>query len=398
VAGICYVAPDVEIPSPRGASTHVVELSAALQSLGTDVHVVCLRSPGQLKTETIRGVTFHRVYRAPGGLAVFRKRTSIGGRGRSPDSFLSRSYRFYLQTVNALRVGLKTSKLVRDFKLVGILERETAFGAGALASLFTGRPMLLEIIGPKTSPLSVRRCSHLFAYSEAMVPVGGRWKAEYVEAAVNTEIFKDDPVAARTIKAKYGLERSIVVGYVGTFQSFHGVNDLLDAAKLVRVSLPTVKLLLVGPRSAGAIAYAKKLGLQNTAVFTGPVPYEQIPALINAADILVAPYNILGSERDVQGIGSPLKVLEYMAVGKATIGSSLPQVQSMISDRTTGLIFPQGDARALADKIVSLAMNEDERIRLGTNASRTAKERYSWRHLAEKFGTAMARARLKAGE
>jgi len=378
MTGICYVAPDVEIPSARGSATHVLELSAALSETGSEVHVICSRSKGQPPLEEIRGVKFHRFYRLPGGL-----RSGSGGKrppslDSSAEGALSRAYRVYLQTVNALRIGVRASRLVKKFRLNIVIERETAYGAGAVASLISGRPLLLEIIGPRTSRLSIRRCFRLLAYSPLMVPEVGRRKAEYVEAAVNTELFRPDNRAGEQIRSKYALGNNIVIGYVGTFQAVHGIHDLLMAASMALKQMPALKFLMVGPRQEQAVAAVNQHGIANSVIFTGPVPYEEVYCYLNASDILVAPYNVENTDRRVFGIGSPLKVLEYLAVGKPTIGSSLPQIEAIIENERTGILFPQGDRRELARAILRLAGDPVLRETLGRNGYEMVRKKYSW--------------------
>lgn len=385
MAGICYVAPDIAVPSARGASTHILELSAALAESGDEVHVISNRLAGQKQTEELRKVMFHRVYRWPKGIvstpgSAVNKRT-----GDRSTGFGSLGYRMYLQTVNAARIGSFAARVMRRYGLDAVLERETAFGAGAFASLMTGRPLLLEVIGPRSSPLSLSRCFRLLAYSPLMVPSEFRSKAEYVEAAVNTEVFKVDLTARRRVRERLGIDGETVVGYVGTFQAFHGVSDLIKAAALALRRRTDLKFLLVGPHTRSSADLAGELGITKDVIFVGPVEYEDVPSYINASDILVAPYNTAGTDRETQGIGSPLKVLEYMAVGKPTIGSSLPQMRAIIRDGWNGRLFPEGDYTAMAEIVLELAESREKRDELGRNGLATVTQKYGWSLLANRI-------------
>jgi len=113
--------------------------------------------------------------------------------------------------------------------------------------------------------------------------------------------------------------------------------------------------------------------------------------------MLVAPYNIRGTSRSGKGIGSPLKVLEYMACGKPAIGSDLPQVADLIENGKTGLLFPQGDARSLARSIMLLADDSGYRQRLGDQARAAANSAYSWSALAEQIGAILEEVRVTHG-
>jgi glycosyltransferase involved in cell wall biosynthesis len=174
----------------------------------------------------------------------------------------------------------------------------------------------------------------------------------------------------------------VTVGYIGSFLSWHGIDDFLDAAEIIKGQSDKVEFLMVGPHTHAAIASVEERGLRGLVHFVGPVPYERVPSYVNACDILVAPYNILKSSRRNKGIGSPLKVLEYMACGKPAIGSDLPQVAELIEDGKTGLLFPQGDYRSLASSIMMLVENVSYREQLGNEALDCVKRAYSWPALA----------------
>lgn len=381
MVGICYVAPDVPIPHQRGASTHVLELARSLQQLGNQVHVVCRRERFQDSEEIISGVVFHRLYR--GWLFPLpRSEPSVGPDDERSAGVVSTAYSLYLRTFNALFAGLFALRLIRSHGLQVIIERETAFGAGAVASVLSRRPMILEIVGPKTSRLSIYVSSRILAYNEKMVSQGALKKTIFVEAAVNPELFKPDPAARMKVRRKLGLDDAIVVGYVGTFQSWHGLEDLIRAARLLKRASPKLRFLLVGPKRNG-LASSSETG-DDSLILTGPVAYESVPDYINAADIAVAPYNVLGSSRKDRGIGSPLKVLEYMACGKPTVGSSLPQVASIIEDGKTGFLFPQGDAALLARRIEELARDPFLREEMGRNALEKARRDFSWVSFAQR--------------
>ena len=102
------------------------------------------------------------------------------------------------------------------------------------------------------------------------------------------------------------LDGAVTVGYVGSFLNWHGVDDLLDAAEMIKVERGGVEFLMVGPHTDDIIASVEERGLSDVVRFVGPVPYERVPSYVNACDMLVAPYNILGSSRRNKGIGSPL--------------------------------------------------------------------------------------------
>ncbi|MEM0117539.1 MAG: glycosyltransferase family 4 protein [Conexivisphaerales archaeon] len=377
---ICYVVPDVHIPNVRGASTHVLELSLAFSRLGDEVHVICRRSPHEKGEEIYSGISLHRLYR--GVIGPLSRREALVAEGKNELGVTSLGYSLYLKSIYSLYAGLETSYIAKVNRSDFIIERETAFGAGALASKLLRKPLVLELIGPKYSQISMSESKFVIAYNEKMVPEYAKSKTIYVKAAVNTTLFRPDRRAREAVRKMLGMDdATMIVGYVGTFQSWHGIDDLVRVAEHFRTR-KDVKFLLVGPLHTSASNSYKTENI----IMTGPVPYPLVYRYINAFDIAVAPYNLTRStgERRSKGMGSPLKVLEYMACAKPCVASSVKQVTEILEDGFTGKIYPEGDVHSLAVKIEELLKDEDERRRIGENALRVAQS-YTWDKLAEKI-------------
>lgn len=240
------------MPHYRGSSTHVYEVAKNLIKLGHEVHVVARRvGPSQPKEESLDGIAIHRYQR---GILFSSKRSSFAdlrGKGsyRGATSLLVwKSYETYLRTAFPMFIAVEVMRLVKEKSIDLIFERETSFGAGAIASLMTGRPLVLEVIGNRVTNLQVRRSRKIVAYSRDMFE-GTRYlsKVELVTGAVDTEAFKPDSAAGAAIRTKYSIVGLPVVGFVGTFQEWQGLDDLIDAARDVLRSRPNTKFLMVGP-------------------------------------------------------------------------------------------------------------------------------------------------------
>src|SRR6267378_1090110 len=145
LVGICYIAPDVEVPYHRGSSTHVLELSRALTGLGHKVHVISRRARLSPEVEEIDGVTFHRVYRGVIGPLNSRGHADVTANSEGSSGLYGRAYHLYLETCFALYVACFAARIIDAHGLDVIIERETAFGAGAIASKMCRRPMVLEM-------------------------------------------------------------------------------------------------------------------------------------------------------------------------------------------------------------------------------------------------------------
>jgi glycosyltransferase involved in cell wall biosynthesis len=392
---ICYVTPDVAVPYFRGASTHVYEVSKNLSARGHRVSVVSRRlNRSQPRWEIIDGFETYRTFQ---GLAFEPPTSSYSAShtDREALSTIQRLYSWYLRSYRAFQLGAEVATVMSGRGIDVVIERETAFGAGAVLSSMLRVPMVLEMVGPRVSSMSLRRATKVLAYSDVMVagrvPKG---KLEIVPAGVNTEMFSPDAAAGAGIREKHGIGDEFVVGYIGTFQLWHGVNTLLSAVKKLGSGDRKIRALMVGPYFAESMRYAEALGMATDAVFTGPVPYDLVPAYVNACDVLCAPYDpSLSKIRSERGIGAPLKVLEYMACEKPVVSTDVPPISDVVENGRTGVLVPPGDIDALANGIRGI-MNDSVRANhMGREARKAVIDRYSWGDLARTLEKVLDAAR-----
>ena len=384
--GICYVAPDVAIPSPRGSSVHVAELAENLVTLGCEVHVVCRRiKKSEPSLERINEVYVHRVYRWifwPEKISSFAEdSTKVTKYSRA-----GRFYYLYLRTIFMLYVAFLSARIVSKFKLGAILERETSFGAGAITSALTGARLVLEIIGPRYSRLSIWRSSKILYYTESMLRGWvDRQKCLPIPAGVNISLFNPDSARREITRKKIGIELDApVLGYVGTFQDWHGVDTIICAVTAVQQGLPDVKVVLVGPGFGKYEELARKMGVGERCIFTGPVNYTDVPDYINACDIMLAPYNPTANPlRRKYGIGWPIKILEYMACCKPVISTTVKPIDSLIPTPKLGRLIEPGNCAQLSCAIEELASSPELRSSIGKNGRALVEARYSWLEFAK---------------
>lgn len=383
---ICYIASDVPIPSPRGSSVHVSEVAKNLGLLGHEVHVICRRTRrDEPQSENVDGFTVHRIYR----LILWPGTQVTGSAGRSASEtrrgLVGWLYRSYLRSFYSLYVSLVATRLITKSKLDAIIERETSFGAGGLASVFTGRRMILEIVGPRYSRLSVWRSKGILYYTESMLRNWvDRKKCIEVSGGVNLSLFHEDKELRNILREKFGFGiQNRVIGYMGTFQDWHGIDTLLYSIKELRRTNPNIRALLVGPNYDRYETISKELGLGDICFFVGPVEYEKINGFINACDIMIALYEPARNElRRKYGIGSPLKILEYMACGKPVISTNVKPIDKVVQNGNSGYLVRPGDQRDLTLAISNLLENTTRIDFFAANGKQTAETSYSWSSLA----------------
>ena len=383
----CYIAPDVPIPSPRGSSVHVREVAKALTSRGRELFIICRRTGrGEAKNEYFDGISLHRIYRfmvSPG-----RKVSGVVGKSaaETQSGLPSILYGIYLRSLFSLYVAIVGARVIRKNKIDAVIERETSFGAGALASILTGKPMILEIVGPRYSRISVWRSKKILYYTDSMLR---RWvkrsKCIEVSGGVNTSLFHEDRKAGEDLRKRLGFNTEHrVIGYVGTFQDWHGIDTLLFAILDLKALCKNIRAVLIGPFYEKYKRLSKDLGLDDVCTFTGPVEYEHVSAYINACDIMVALYEpARNSLRKQYGIGSPLKILEYMACDKPVISTRVSPVDKVVQQGSSGYLVTPGDKNELIDAISRL-LDDDSMINLFTkNGRRLVEEQFSWGAVAD---------------
>jgi glycosyltransferase involved in cell wall biosynthesis len=109
---------------------------------------------------------------------------------------------------------------------------------------------------------------------------------------------------------------------------------------------------------------------------TGAIAHTRVPEMVSIADVAVVPSAPVPASRG--GTGTPLKLFEYMAAGKAIVATALNHAAEVIRDGHDGLLVEAGDVNAFAEAMLKLLNDPVERGRLGQNARRQAVEQYSW--------------------
>ncbi len=176
------------------------------------------------------------------------------------------------------------------------------------------------------------------------------------------------------VRARLGLEDSCVVGFVGWMRPWHGVQQLIDAVAELRPVCPGLRLLLVGggPAVPGLREQVASLGMEHAVVFTGPLRATDVPAHVAAMDVVVQP--------DVTDYASPIKLFEYLAVGRAVLAPAKPNILEIVTDGQTALTFAAGDQAALTAALHRLYGDPALRTRLGAAGAALIDQRgYRWR-------------------
>ena len=192
--------------------------------------------------------------------------------------------------------------------------------------------------------------------------------------AVDAKAFEVAEDVRNATRSKLGVAGDeVLVGFVGRFYGWHGVDRLSEAATDFLERRPQARLLLIGdgPHREPALRLLERFG--ERVVAPGLVSHEEAPSLLAAADILASPH------APVEGfVGSPMKIFEYMASGRAIVASRLEQIGEVLVDEVTAKLVTPGRADELAQAIVDLIDDPLLRGRLGAAAREEALKSHTW--------------------
>ncbi len=413
---ILYLNPDAGIPvlGEKGASVHVRAMVNALSALGHEVGLCYTRAgsgnlPPPCRMMPLEAGIGEKARPSahtapPPGLAA---KTSLA---RERD-------RIALDAVLADRV--ERAMQTAGFAAPDLLyERHALFHAGgiAVAERF-GIPRILEVNAPIVEEQARHRGLILrdeaeaaerrsFLGADLVVAVSDAVAAHVASQGTNparilvapngadTARFHPESNDGKMVRGRYSLRDLPVVGFVGSFKSWHGFDFLLDAFARVAATLPEARLLAVGtgPMLEAARGRAAEPALAGRVIFTGDIPHHEVPAHLAAMDITVAPY------LDQPGFYfSPLKVVESLAAGRPVVAPRLGQIERLIRDGETGRLYPPGDLGSCAREIAALLRHPELRARMGERGAREAQAAWDWTQVASRIldhvpSTRMARA------
>lgn len=211
--------------------------------------------------------------------------------------------------------------------------------------------------------------------AEAGVP---RERMAVVVNGVDPKRFHRD-VSGEEIRRRHGLEGKLVVGFVGWFRKWHGLERLLEAFRDARLADANARLLLVGdgPARPDLDRFVAENGLGTAVVFTGPVGHAEIPAYVAAMDVAVQP--------SAPEYACPMKIVEYMAMGKCVVAPDQANIREIVDDGHGGLLFALEDTAALAKALVRVLDDPVTREALGRQAYDTViARRFLWTANAER--------------
>ena len=185
-------------------------------------------------------------------------------------------------------------------------------------------------------------------------------------------------ISGEKIRAAYNLQGKIVIGFVGWFRKWHGLEMLLEIMNEAKLAEKNVCLLLVGdgPAFPALHAYVKTHGLEAVVKFTGPAQRAEIPACVAAMDIAVQPA--------ANEYACPMKVFEHMGMAKCIVAPDQPNIREVLNHEQSASLFLPRNKQALQSALLRLVADAEERKRIGEAAYQSLCEnKFLWQRNAE---------------
>jgi len=195
-------------------------------------------------------------------------------------------------------------------------------------------------------------------------------------SGTDTELFhpikKED--ACRKLKLS---PASLYVGFIGSFFAYQGIDILIDAAPLILEKIPYTWFLLVGdgPMRATWEKKVQEKGIQSRFIFTGQVPYQEVPNYIGVMDVCVAPHHRETNQ------ASPVKLFDYMASGRPIVASDIDVVREIIDGSECALLTKPDNGEDLAIGILLLLSDPELRKSMAEKGRKYAVKNYDRKRL-----------------
>ncbi|MGM9479719.1 TIGR04063 family PEP-CTERM/XrtA system glycosyltransferase [Roseateles sp. NT4] len=228
---------------------------------------------------------------------------------------------------------------------------------------------------------ALRRASHVFTICEGLrgdivargIPAE---RVSVIPNAVDIEAFTPGGQADPVLQAQLSVTGCTVLGFLGSFYAYEGLDLLLDALPAILQQRPDVRVLLVGggPQEAALKAQAARLGVQDKVIFTGRVPHSEVTRYYDLVDLLVYPRHVMR----LTDLVTPLKPLEAMAQSRVMLASDVGGHRELIRDGDTGRLFKAGSASALAATALDMLAKRDQWPAIGIAGRRFVETERNW--------------------
>ena len=361
--------------------------------LTTPKHTAAGPSP-----EEVDGFTFHRTPSLPAAVANLPVMSELGliravahriaAVARAEGVYLLHAHSPVLNALACLSAARRLH--------LPVIYEVRGFWEDAAVSHGTAREDGLRYRATKTlETYALRRCDAVAAICEGVrqdmlkrgVP---RDHITLIPNGVDIEEFSVSVEGDAALKASLRLDGKVVLGFLGSFYAYEGLDLLLSALPGIRNEHPNVVVMLVGggPEEKVLDQQVQRLGLMDSVRFVGRVPHNLIQSYYDLVDIFVYPRHRMRLTETV----TPLKPLEAMARGGVVLASDVGGHRELVRDGETGVLFQADDIDDLTRAVLRLMAHRDQWDRIRRKARRFVETERTWSKSADGYDELYTRA------
>jgi glycosyltransferase involved in cell wall biosynthesis len=379
-------------------------IAEGIAARGHEVHLVAPWHPKWRRPKLDRGVHFHLFHYAPAaGLNTFGYAEGMRADVRLRASAIAVAPLAMLAGwFKALRVAQKKRATILHAHWVvpgGVIGAAAAGSVPVVISLHGSDVFVAErhAVARVAARAAFARAGWVTACSEDLrVRAAGigadAVRSNVIPYGVDSERFRPDGEARAHVRRRLGIADNVpLILAVGRLVRKKGFEYLIDAAAELKPRHPALRLAIAGDGDLEneLRARAQASGAGDIVQFLGVVPHHDVPALLAAADIAVAP-SVHDAAGNVDGL--PNTVMEILASGTPLVATAVGGIAAVATDGTTARLVPERDSRALANAIDGLLREPSLAHALGREARELVCRRYSWARVAEDFETVYERS------
>ena len=345
---------DHSLPLHSGYTFRTRAIMRAQQAMGWQVAgVTGVRQTGGAGAviETVDGLKFFRTPSVSGSVPILSEINEVRALSRTLDSVVEAFRPDVLHAHSPVLGALAALRVGRRHKLPVMYEIR-AFWEDAAVGNGTGTEGSIKFRATKAvETWTVRRADAVAVICEGLRRdlVSRGIDADKIMVSpngVDMAMFGDPPPRDEALAMQLGLSGGDVIGYLGSFYDYEGIDDLICAMPALIAARPDAHLLLVGggPMEAALRAQAATSSAAARIHFIGRVPHSEVERYYSLVDVLAYPRK----KMRLTDLVTPLKPLEAMAQGKLVAASDVGGHRELIDDGVTGTLFAADDPVAIA--------------------------------------------------
>jgi glycosyltransferase involved in cell wall biosynthesis len=375
---VLYTAFDI-VPSPKGASTHILHNIRGLVNSQFDVRLLTPNDGLLPSDDLIEGAYVTRISQDLS--QSFLARAAHFGKAVLAHLTLNPNYDVvHYRNIwdglsvaqNKKRFGYKTLFEVNGLPSIELKYHYPGIEINLLTKIKEQELAVLHLSDAVTCPSNVTR--------EYIASLGlSRKLVTVIPNGVSPSDFPPSPLLARE-------GRVPVLLYIGTLADWQGLEVVLKALPKILES-QSVRLQIVGRGRSRQRKFLEKqihkLGIEAHVTIQPAVPHHEVPALIAESDICIAPLGL--NDRNVTQGACPIKVLEYMASSRPLIASNMPIVRELVREDVDALLFSPNDPDDLARQVVTLLNDFELSKQLSDSATERALSKFTWHESQKKL-------------